>query len=504
MRIPTRCRWALPSVAALLLLAACSSGSSSSSSPSSSSSAGTSTSPTLTVAVPGDITDFSPFSDDLIEYRYVIFNTVYSPLVQYTPTLGIAPALATSYSSNANATVWTFNLRQGVTFTDGEPFNAQAAIATLKETVSTKSIFDTPLANVTSYAAPTPYKLVITLKTPYAAFLDGLAEIAMVAPKTFTNHKTPIGTGPFKFVSWTPNSQIVLTRNDSYWGAKPAYSSLIFKPVTDTTVALTDLSAGDVDIVANVPTSAIAQISTSSATVVQPPTSNALELVEFNSSGKLGNPLVRQALAYALDKPAVNSIAYAGKATLTWTPIAPSSFAYQNETGYSYNLAKAKSLLAQAGASHLNTTIIMPTGYPDAQQMGRVWQSSLAQIGVKLNVDVLPLTTWLTKYLATDYDMSWNEFNASADPNSFFSTIMPKHATDFHDPQFFSLITQGVSVTSQSARAAIYDQLQNILVQDLPVMVVMRAPIISIASTKVSGYALNPLGWGLYTGIKVG
>ena len=146
----------------------------------------------------------------------------------------------------------------------------------------------------------------------------------------------------------------------------------------------------------------------------------------------------------------------------------------------------------------------MPTGYPDAQQLGRVWQASLSQIGVTLNVDVLPLSSWLTKYVGVDYDMSWNTFNASADPNSFFSIIMPGHKKDFHNAQFYSEITQGVSVTSQASRAAVYRTLQNTLVSQLPVMIVMRTPILSVAGTKVSGYALNPLGWGLYTDVKVG
>lgn len=498
-----RHRWvvataAAAAAAAALLAAGC--GSSAASSPSSTSASGT-----LTVAVPGDITNFNPYTNDLIEYYYVIFNTVFDPLVRYTVNLGISPDLATSYSSNANGTVWTFNLRQGVKFTDGEPFNAAAAIASLKEAVADKSIHDTPLLGVTSYSAPSPYKLVIKLKAPYAAFLDGLARIAMVAPKTFsTASKTPVGTGPYKFVSWTPNSKIVLTRNNSYFGAKPSYQTLIFKPVADTSVALSDLEAGDVDIVASVPTSAVAQLNPAEARVVAPATSNALELIEFNSSGKLHNPLVRRALAYALDKAAVNKIAYNDRATLTWTPIPPSSFAYENEAGYPYNLSKAKALLAQAGDSHLSLTIIMPTGYPDAQQLGRVWQASLAQIGVTLKVDVLPLSTWLTEYTDVDYDMTWNTFNASADPDSFFTIIMDGHRKDFHDPQFFNLMAQGDSTTAQASRAAIYQKLQNILVQQLPVMVVMRTPILSVVSPKVSGYALNPLGWGIYTGVKVG
>jgi peptide/nickel transport system substrate-binding protein len=461
---------------------------------------------TLTVAVPGDITNFNPYTDYLIEYRYVIYNTVFDPLVRYTPTLGVVPDLATSASSNANATVWTFKLRH-VKFQDGEPFNAQAAIKSLKAVVAAGSIFGFPLATVKSYAAPSPYTLVVTLKAPYSAFLDGIAEIAMVAPNTLaTSSKTPVGTGPFKFVSWTPNSQIVLARNDSYFGKKPSYQSLIFKPVTSQPVALTDLYAGAVDIVSNVSPGSTIGINKSAAKVVSPPTSNSLEMVEFNSSrGKIANPDVRRALAYALNKQAVNKIAYNSLGHPTWSPIPAKSYYYANETGYPYNLKKAKALLAKAGASHLNTTLILPTGYPDAAQMGRVWQQSLAQIGVTLNVDVQPLATWLTNYLHVNYDMTWNVFNASADPNSFFSIIMTGSAEPgFHDAKFFKLIKEGVSIVAPKDRAPIYRQLQAILVNQLPTMIVMRTPILSVASTKISGYGMNPLGWGLYTGIKLG
>ena len=460
---------------------------------------------TVTVAIPGDITNYNPYTDTLIAYGYSIQYTVFDGLVKYSPTLGTEPDLATSWSSNASGTVWTFNLRHGVKFTDGEPFNAQAAIKSFHAVLAAKSLWDVPLQNATSFAAPNPYKLVITLSKPYAPFLDGLAKIAMVAPNKLGEvAKTPVGTGPFKFVSWTPNSQIVLTRNDDYFGAKPAYKTLILKPITDSTTALTDLAAGNVDIVATLPPTAVAQVTKSVAHVVQPHTSNSLELVEFNSSNPAtSNPLVRRALSYALDKNAINKIAYNGLATPTWTPVPPTSFAYKAETGYNYNLTKAKQLLAQAKDPHPTLTFIIPSGYPDGVQLGRVWQSSLAQIGVKLNVDVMPLSAWLTKWLAVDYEISWNTFPETSDPGSFYTVIMSAHQKDFKDAQFYSEMAAGVSTTVQSQRKAIYGELQDQLVSEDPAMIVMREPELSVASNKVSGYVMNSLGFGLFAGVKV-
>jgi peptide/nickel transport system substrate-binding protein len=362
-----------------------------------------------------------------------------------------------------------------------------------------------PIQNATSFAAPNPYKLVITLSKPYAPFLDGLAKIDIVAPNKLGEvDKTPVGTGPFKFVSWTPNSQIVLTRNNDYFGAKPAYKTLILKPITDTTTALTDLAAGNVDIVATLPPTSVAQVTKSVAHVVHPQTSNSLELVEFNSSNPAtSNPLVRRALSYALDKNAVNKIAYNGLATPTWSPVPPTSFAYKAETGYNYNLTKAKQLLAQAKDPHPTLTFIIPSGYPDGVQLGRVWQSSLAQIGVKLNVDVMPLSAWLTKWLAVDYEISWNTFPETSDPGSFYTVIMSAHQHDFKDAAFYSEMAAGVSTTVQSQRKAIYGELQDQLVNEDPVMIVMREPELSVASNKVSGYVMNSLGFGLFAGVKV-
>ena len=167
-------------------------------------------------------------------------------------------------------------------------------------------------------------------------------------------------------------------------------------------MALTDLDAGSINAIESVPANDIASVNSGQASVVEAKTSNQLALFEVNSSGPLANVKVKQALAYALNKPAVRAIAYSGHGDSIWNPIPPSSWAYTYIAGYSYNLQKAKALLAQAGESHLSLTVIVPSGYPEGTQTADIWQQSLQQIGVKLNVDVEQLSVWLDQYVKSN------------------------------------------------------------------------------------------------------
>jgi peptide/nickel transport system substrate-binding protein len=474
-----------------LLLAGCSSSSSGSSS--------SSVKSQIVVAIPGDVTDFDPHTDQLVVYEYAVRSLVFSSLVKYDANLKLVPDLAT-YSVNATATTFTFHINPKATFQDGTKVTATSVIDSLKRAAGEKaSIYAPRLAGISNYAAPDSKTVVLTLSAPNAAFLAGLTDIAIVAPSDYSKAKSdPIGSGPYKFVSWTPNKQIVLERYDGYFGAKSPTKKIIEEPITDQQVALNDLYSGSVDILASATTATAAQVDKSRARVVSPASSNSLSLIEFNSSGKLADPRVRQALAYALDKKSIQKIAYGGQGDLIWSPLPKSSWAYQAQSGYPYDLTKAKALLASAGASNLSFTLDLPSGFPDAQQIARVWQASLAKIGVTMKTNVSELSTWLQAYTTRKYDATWNTFNVSGDPSSFFDVIMTPHlGDDYKNPQMTALMQQAVAVSSEAKRKAIYEQLEKMVVDQLPVMIVQSTPIDSVAASDVTGYKVNPLGWAL-------
>jgi peptide/nickel transport system substrate-binding protein len=452
---------------------------------------------TLVVAIPGDVDNFDPSTEQLNLFDATFKPLIFSYLVKFGPTLNIEPDLATSWTENANATVFTFNIRTSAKFQNGDPVTATAVSDSLQHSENTPSVIAPDLQRVKTWDVVNPGTLQVTLKAPYAAFLSALADISIEAPGTYATARLhPVGSGPYEFVSWTPNEQIVLKAWPGYYGPKPATQNLIFKPIVDPQVALTDLYAGSVDAIETVPATDVSTVNTSEARVVEAATSNQLALFELHSVGPLANVKVKQALAYALDKPAIKAVAYSGYGQSIWNPIPPSSWAYTNITGYPYNLAKAKALLAQAHESNLSLSLIVPAGYPEGTQAGEVWQQSLAQIGVNLSVDTEPIGVWLEQYIKENYQITWNVFDVKGDPDSFYSIIMVPHLkSDFHDPEMLTLESEALATSNEAARKAIYEKMDNMVVDDLPVMPIQTEPLYSVVRKGVTGWQLNPLGW---------
>lgn len=460
----------------------------------------------LVVALAGDIDNFDPHTNQLIIYEYAIRELVFSSLVDYDVDLNLQGDLATEYETNEDATVFTFTLDPDAVFHDGTPVDATAVIESLERAANgADSIWSGRLADVQSYDAPDDQTVVITLNAPNAAFLAGIASIAIVAPSGFDDaSSSPVGSGPYEFVSWSANDEIVLERFDDYFGDAAATESIVYKPVADQQVALNSLYSGDIDIVGSVTSATAEQVDTDRAEIVEPSTTNSLSLIEYNASGTLGDERVRQALAMALDKESIRDIAYGGDGSIQWSPIPESSWAYAEQEGYSYDLDAAAALLEEAGASDLSFTLEIPSGFPDAKQIARVWQASLAEIGVTLTPNVTELSVWLDAYVSRNYDATWNVFNVGADPNSFFDIIMNPHLTDdYVSPEVSGLVADALAVSDEPARADIYGELQRILVEELPIMTVQFTPIYSVAATGVDGYAVNPLGWPMLTDATV-
>ena len=460
---------------------------------------------TVVVAIAGDINNFDPHTNQLIIYAYGVKFLVFSSLVKYDVEMNIQPDLAT-YSVNSDATVFTFKINPKAVFQDGKPVTAAAVISSLKRAAgTTKSIFTGRFKDVKSYASPAKGTVVITLKGPDAAFLASLTEISIVAPSNFGEvGSNPVGSGPYKFVSWQANKQIRFVRFNKYFGTPGGSKKIIERPMPDEQVALNALYSGDVDVIAGVSAATVKQLDASRAKVIRPKTSNSMSFVEFNSSGKLSDVRVRQALAYALDKASIKAITYGDGGSSTWSPLPESSWAYSRQNGYPYDLAKAKALLVAAGVSDLTFDLEIPAGYPEAESLARVWQQSLAEIGVTMNPHVTEISVWIDLYINRKYAVTWNVFNVPADPNGFFDIIMGAHfADDYKNQKAMDLVTKAKSLGKNAARAKVYAQLQKIMVDELPVMMIQSIPVASLTGKNVVGYRINPLGWALFSQAKI-
>jgi len=466
--------------------------------------------PTFTVAASADIDTGDPHISQLLMYNNVIRLNVFNSLVRYSPNLDLQPDLAEKWS-NPDDKTYIFNLRQGVKYHNGQEVQAKDVEFSFKRIGEKKTVFSSRVANIDKYEVVDAHTIKITLKKPQADFLDGLVFLSIVPQEVEADlAKKPVGSGPFKFVEWVPNDHITLERNADYWEKDLVkIDKLVFKIIPEAQVAVTNLQSGSVDGVLDIPVSQAVFLKNSKdvKAIIQPTSSFHLyEMLGKNSDPIRNNVKVRQALAYCLDKNAIQKTVFSGEGRQKWSFVPYGSWAYKEETGYPYDPEKAKALLKEAGLeSGFEFSVIIPSGYPDGEKATTIWQACLSKIGVKLNIQVQELSVWLDNYINHKYDVSWNVFPGFADPNYFVSLGLKPHFADaWKNADAEKAADDANSTLDQAKRKELYATVQDAAVADLPVIVVQEAPQASLVKPNVTGWEINPLGMVIVRGASLG
>ena len=399
-------------------------------------------------------------------------QAVYDSLVQASPTGVIRPHLATSWSYNAARTVLTMTLRTGVTFTDGTPFNASVAAQNLEAFQKGTSNNASDLISMASATAASPTKLVIRLKQPDPAFLTYLGEAAgsQESPKAWkspTASTVPVGSGPYELdaKATVVGSSYVFTANPNYWD-KPEqhYSKIVMNVYTTATTVLDAIEGGQVNAANTFDDTTIPQIKDAGFTVY-PLQLNWAGLSLVDRSGTMSKPLgnlkVRQAINYAFNRTALLNDMSDGYGSVTTQVFPTNSPGYESSLNsyYSFDPAKAKQLLAEAGYPH-GFTLDMPTitvAFGEAAYA--LIQAELANIGIKVNYTDYQGSTIFTAILAPKYPAFY--FTLEEDPVPWEmaqfiltagATFNPFHSTNPTVAGYLNTIQMGSS--SQAATAA--------------------------------------------------
>jgi peptide/nickel transport system substrate-binding protein len=399
-------------------------------------------------------------------------QAVYDSLVQASPTGVIRPHLATSWSYNAARTVLTMTLRTGVTFTDGTPFNASVAAQNLEAFQKGTSNNASDLISMASATAASPTKLVIRLKQPDPAFLTYLGEAAgsQESPKAWkspTASTVPVGSGPYELdaKATVVGSSYVFTANPNYWD-KPEqhYSKIVMNVYTSATTVLDAIEGGQVNAANTFDDTTIPQIQNAGFTVY-PLQLNWAGLSLVDRSGTMSKPLgnlkVRQAINYAFNRTALLNDMSDGYGSVTTQVFPTNSPGYESSLNsyYSFDPAKAKQLLAEAGYPH-GFTLDMPTitvAFGEAAYA--LIQAELANIGIKVNYTDYQGSTIFTAILAPKYPAFY--FTLEEDPVPWEmaqfiltagATFNPFHSTNPTVAGYLNTIQMGSS--SQAATAA--------------------------------------------------
>jgi len=387
-------------VAALAVLAACSGGSSSSGS----ADAGNGSLSVIEVGQTWPTLD--PPVDAVSGFNVNYLNAIYGQLFAQTPDLKIVPELASDYKVSDDGLNVTIDLRDGVKFQDGTPFNAAAVVANLKRSMDPKTacICASNLGSIKDVTAPSASKVLIALSKPDATLIQsfiGAAPNWVPSPTALKKQgesdfgQNPVGAGPYQVVSNAASSKLVLKRYDGYYrSGEPKLANLTFQTVPNDQAAFAALQSGSVQMVMGVTTAEIVSQAKSQFQTTEVPGTQSYEIAFNTTKAPFNDIRAREAIAYATDAAQIQKVAAAGSGVLTQAPNGPGGLFYTKTIGGArqYDLAKAKELVKELGGLNVNlfygnnSSVFLNGG----QALGRQWED--AGIKVKLN-PTLPANT---------------------------------------------------------------------------------------------------------------
>lgn len=305
----------------------------------------------------------------------------------------IVPLLAENFSANDDATQFTFNLRQGVTFHDGTPFNAESVKVNFERIMDPDNslrLYNRGFNNIKSIETPDDYTVIVTLNTPNSSMLPKFVPAKIVSPKALesgdiTQH--PVGTGPYKFVEWVQGDHLTIDLNKEYWADTATVERITYKPVPENGARVAMLKTGEADFIFPLPTQNINELENHEGVVVDKVKSTIARYVSLNTMKEpFNDKRVRQALNYAIDKDAYINVVMAGLATPLDSPLPSEMRYYQSQSLYEHNIEKAKDLLKEAGYDNGFEVDIWGNTNSDTLKGMQFVQQQLSQIGVKVNI----------------------------------------------------------------------------------------------------------------------
>ena len=458
-----------------------------------------------------------------------VIDQITEGLVGLAPgSTNIVPKLARSWKATNAGRVWRFNLRRGVTFHDGTPFNARAVCANFDRWYNFTGPFASDSTSYYYYTVFGGYKkkaagltnsplyrscraandstAVITLRRANAAFLGALSltSFAIQSPTAMAKYGankgtlskdgvfTPggqygvpggvaVGTGPFKLESWKIGDRLVIVRNDSYWGRKAILRRVIFRAIPDNAARLQALQTGEIQGYDLVEPQDIPTIKKNSKLKVLDRPAFNVAYVTINQKVKpFDNPLVRQAVAYGLDRAGVVKAFYAGRGEVAHEFMPPQVLGYsKNVKKYPYNPNKAKQLLQQAGVTlPLEVEFWYPTDVsrpymPDPAKNFQAFAASLNKSGFKVIPKSAP---WRPDYVGRVQAGTAGALNLIGwtgdfgDPDNFIGTFFRTEQGQwgFKNPAIFNLLNKAVTETNPAKRKAMYQRANQLIMNFLP------------------------------------
>lgn len=401
---------------------------------------------TVSIGLQQEPTVLDPTADATAAIDTITAHNIFESLTTVNEAGEVLPDLAESWTVSEDGTVYTFTLREGVTFHDGTSFDSADVKFTFDRAMAPDSVNPTKgiFAPIVSVEAPDPRTVVITLKQPSAFFLFDIAQgdASIVAPESAETNKTnPIGTGPYRFDSWTRGDRLTLKAYRAHRDYTPKMiDTVVFRFIADPAAAVAALMAEEIDAFPVMPApETLEQFKNDPRFVVVEGTTEGEVILALNNSRPPFNDIrVRRAINHALDRKAIIEGAMYGYGTPIGSFFPPHHKSYVDLTGlYPHDPEKARALLAEAGAENLEVTLVLPP-FPYARRSGEIIQSQLAKVGIKVKIENVEWAYWLNEvYKARNYDMTIIAHTSPNDLGNFARG--PNYFYGYDNPEFNAL-----------------------------------------------------------------
>jgi peptide/nickel transport system substrate-binding protein len=454
----------------------------------------------------------------------IVFAALCDKLFDIDEHLNIVPQLATSYQWSEDSKALTLKLRQGVTFHDGEKFDAAAVKFNIeRHKTMPGSNRRGELAPVTSVDVIDPSTVRLNLSAPFSPLLAALADRAgmMVSPKAATAEgdkfgANPVCSGPFRFVERVAQDRIVLERYPNYWNKGEIHlDKIVYLPITDSTVRLANLKSGQLDFIERMAPSDVPQLKTDTRFHISKITEigyqgitiniGKSDLAQKNPLGK--DPRVREAFELALDREGIVQVAMDGEADVGNQWVAPTNpFYAKNVPIPKRDVAKAKALLQAAGVPNPTVTLMTPTT-SDAQKIAQVVQAMVKEAGFDVKLQSTEFSTSLDMADKGNFEAYVLAWSGRADPDgnlfSFYGCKQPLNYSGYCKPEVDDLLTKSRTALAPSERKKIYEEFAAIVLKDRPIIYLFHRHWLYAYSTKVTGFHPLPDGLVRVQGLKM-
>ncbi len=436
----------------------------------------------LVVAQGGDVSKFDPhFSTSSNDVR-VSFN-IFDNLTSRHPDGKLYPCLATEWKLTP-PTTWTFKLRPGVKWHNGEPFSSADVKFSIERTYNpaAKTMVATALATIERVDAPDPGTVVIHTKKPDPLLPARLAFYGgQIVPKKYLEsagpdgfNAKPIGTGPVRFVSWTKDDRVVLDANGDYWGGKIDVDRMIVRAIPETAPRIAALQKGEVDVITQLPPDHYDRVNAGPATKVEGALYAGLYVLAVNSKRPpLDTPLVKQALSLAIDREAIVKELWRGRGIVPNGPIAKGDNHYEPLPPLAFNPKEARERLKKAGYRNEEIVIETTVGYvANDKSMAEAVIGMWRDVGVNAKVEVIEYSVRAEKNRDKSFKgLFWSDPTSTlGDPDGMMWRLLgPGGPQDYwRHPRFDELGNAARFSVDEKFRGDAYREMTKIFLEHLP------------------------------------